>query len=77
MSFPRRLRISPYTLRRALEMKKVLHTSLDERMQEFAEGVLKETVDRFRQGIGNGAVVVIENDPARIKSHGRICGFYV
>ncbi len=49
--------------------EKVLQTSLDERMQEFAEGVLKETVDRFRdQGIANGAVIVIENKTGKIRA---------
>ncbi len=49
--------------------EKVLHTSLDERMQEFAEGVLKETVDRFRdQGIANGAVVVIDNKMGKVRA---------
>jgi penicillin-binding protein 1C len=48
--------------------EKVLHTSLDERMQEFAESVLKETIDRFRnQGIANGAVVVIENKTGKVR----------
>ncbi|MBF0479744.1 MAG: penicillin-binding protein 1C [Candidatus Omnitrophica bacterium] len=49
--------------------EKAVRSSLDGRTQDFVEATLKETVDRLRrQGVTNGAIVVIENKTGKVRA---------
>jgi len=44
-------------------------TTLDPNMQHFAEGILRNTVDKLSpQGVTNGAIVIIENKTGKIRA---------
>ncbi|MBF0618711.1 MAG: penicillin-binding protein 1C [Candidatus Omnitrophica bacterium] len=49
--------------------EKAVRTSLDSRLQQFAQSALKETVDHLKgQGVSNGAIVIIENRTGKVRA---------
>lgn len=67
--FPKKApHFSLYVKARA-DQEKVLHTTIDEGMQGFAEQALKNAVERLKeQGVTNGAVVIIENKTGKVRA---------
>ncbi|MBF0384709.1 MAG: penicillin-binding protein 1C [Candidatus Omnitrophica bacterium] len=68
-SFPFETPHFAYIAKKASDNSEIT-TTIDSKIQHFAEGVLKSSVDKLRDsGVTNGAIVIIENATGKVRAY--------